>query len=401
LLDGGDDPAAAAARELLALDRGEGAEPEKLLELYLHLDPDWSDLTARLKELEAKRPSGRKEKVMVCSEGFKPMRHHTSSGRIPDFYKESFYLKRGDPAQKDGNAQQGFLQVLMRNDSKPARWIVSQPGGARTSMKRSAVANWITDVENGAGHLLARVIVNRLWQHHFGRGIVETPNDFGFQGAKPTHPALLDFLARDLIENGWKLKRLHKRIMLSHTYRLGSVQSGENEKADPENRYWWKREPRRLEAEIIRDNALAVSGLLDRKMFGPGTLDQKMKRRSIYFFVKRSKLVPMMQLFDWPDTMTSQGLRAVTTTPSQALVFINSPELREMAEHFARTLENEEDPVTAATTRARGAPPTDAERKLMNEFLTGQTRSYGGRKEPALIDFCQALLASNEMIYVE
>ncbi|MEO1842739.1 MAG: DUF1553 domain-containing protein, partial [Akkermansiaceae bacterium] len=94
---------------------------------------------------------------------------------------------------------------------------------------------------------------------------------------------------------------------------------------DPENPSWWKPEPRSLEAEIIRDNALAVSGLLDRKMYGAGTLNQGMKRRSIYFFVKRSKLVPMMQLFDWPDTMTSQGRRAVTTTPSQALVFINSP----------------------------------------------------------------------------
>ena len=155
------------------------------------------------------------------------------------------------------------------------------------------------------------------------------------------------------------------------------------------------------EAEIIRDNALAVSGLLDRRMFGPGTLDLSMKRRSIYFFVKRSKLVPLMQLFDWPDTMTSQGRRAITTTPSQALVFINSPQVREMARHFAQSVLTESDPVGSAVYRAHGAPPSDEQRRLMNTFFNQQIASYGGKKEPALVDFCHALLAANEMIYVE
>ena len=159
---------------------------------------------------------------------------------------------------------------------------------------------WITDTKSGAGHLLARVIVNRLWQHHFGRGIVETVNDFGFQGTKPTHPELLDHLARDLITHGWTLKRMHKQIMMSRAYRMGSSDHEASFRADPTNRYWWKREPRRLEAEIIRDNALAVSGSIDRRMYGAGTLDQGMKRRSIYFSVKRSKLVPSMQLSTGP-----------------------------------------------------------------------------------------------------
>jgi hypothetical protein len=254
---------------------------------------------------------------------------------------------------------------------------------------------------SGAGHLLARVIVNRLWQHHFGRGLVDTPDDFGFQGGRPTHPELLDFLAAGLIADGWRLKPLHKRIMLSRTYQLGSAPDPRAEEVDPANTLWWKRDPRRLEAEIIRDNALAVSGLLDRTMYGAGTLDQGMKRRSIYFFVKRSKLVPMMQLFDWPDTMTSQGRRANTTTPSQALVFVNSPEVREMAAHFAASLASETDPIGAAVARALGALPTAAERALMVKFLIAQTKSYGGKKEAALIDFCQALLAANGMIYVE
>ena len=406
LLEGGTDASAAAGWEILTLDHSAGGKPQgadlvKITELYLQLDEGWAAINARRNALETKRPTGKKEKVMVCSEGFKPMRHHTSSGKIPDFYKESYYLVRGDPAQKDGTAPQGFLQVLMRNGAKPDHWRVISEAGARTSLKRLGVANWMTDVESGAGHLLARVIVNRLWQHHFGRGIVDTPNDFGFQGGRPTHPELLDYLARDLIANGWKLKGLHKKIMLSRTYRMGSTGTADNASKDPENRSWWKREPRRLEAEIIRDNALAVSGLLDRKMYGAGTLNQGMKRRSIYFFVKRSKLVPMMQLFDWPDTMTSQGRRAVTTTPSQALVFINSPEVREMARHFAKTVEKENDPIAAAMWRAHGKAPTEDERKMINKFFNEQIKSYGGKREPALVDFCHALLATNEMIYVK
>ena len=406
LREGQADPGEVARRELLALDKkNKGAVQEadlaRMIELYLPIDPAWASLSGRISALNSTRPQGKKEKVMVCSEGFKPMRHHTNSGKVPDFYKESYYLVRGDPDQKNGKAPQGFLQVLMRNGASAENWVVSRPAGARTSMKRSGVAKWITDVESGAGHLLARVIVNRLWQHHFGRGIVESVNDFGFQGTKPTHPGLLDYLARDLIAHGWTLKRMHKKIMMSEAYRMGSSDNGTNASADPKNLYWWKREPRRLEAEIIRDNALAVSGLLDHRMYGAGTLDQSMKRRSIYFFIKRSKLVPIMQLFDSPDTMTSQGRRAVTTTPSQALIFINSPQIREMAAHFAKTVMAESDPVGSAVYRAHGSPPTEEQRKRMHNFLNEQIASYGGKKEPALVDFCHALLASNEMIYVE
>ena len=406
LREGHSDPGEVARRELLALDRRtkgspQGADLARMIDLYLQIDADWASLNGRINALNSTRPQGKKERVMICSEGLKPMRHHTNSGKVPDFYKESYYLVRGDPAQKNGKASQDFLKVLMRNGKDAGAWVVSKPDGARTSMKRSGVAKWITDVENGAGHLLARVIVNRLWQHHFGRGIVESVNDFGFQGTKPTHPGLLDHLARDLITHEWTLKRMHKKIMMSAAYRMGSSDNEANTRSDPGNLYWWKREPRRLEAEIIRDNALAVSGLLDRRMYGPGTLDQGMKRRSIYFFVKRSKLVPMMQLFDWPDSMTSQGQRAMTTTPSQALVFINSPQVREMATRFAKAVLDESDPVSSAVYRAHGSPPTNEQRKRMNHFLNKQIESYGGRQEPALVDFCHALLAANEMIYVE
>ncbi len=406
LAEGDDDPTASARKELLRLRRAAGKDPgntdqKQMLALYLQLDPDWVAIQSRITALESTRPRGKREKVMICTEGLKPMRHHTNSGKVPDFYPESYYLVRGDPAQKSGVAPLDFLEVLTRNGKTADYWSVDKPPGSRTSMKRSRVAKWITDVDNGAGHLLARVIVNRLWHHHFGRGIVESVNDFGFQGSKPTHPHLLDYLAHDLISNGWTLKRLHKKIMMSDAYRMGSSDNEENMALDPDNRYWWKRNPRRLEAEIIRDNTLAVSGLIDRRMHGSGTLDEGMKRRSIYFSVKRSKLIPMMQMFDWPDTMTSQGRRAITTTPSQALVFMNSPQIREMAAHFARTVLASADPVGSAVYRAHGTPPSPRQRQRMQAFLREQTASYNGREDLAMTDLCQALLASNEMIYVE
>ena len=133
-----------------------------------------------------------KKKAMICSEGLPPIRLHSQGA---DFLTETHFLKRGDPNQKDGVATQGFLQVLTRSAEGEKHWQVAPPKGWRTSYRRRSLANWITDVEYGAGHLLARVIVNRLWQHHFGRGIVATPSDFGLQGDRPTHPELLDFLA--------------------------------------------------------------------------------------------------------------------------------------------------------------------------------------------------------------
>lgn len=392
------DPALLAATKLLDLAKQDGNQ-DQLLEAYLPLDPQWTALLAKVEAHQKAQPRAKTEKVMVCSEGYKPMRHHTSNGKkIPDFYKQSYYLLRGDPAQKDGEASQGFLKVLMRDG--PDRWITPK-GEARTSMRRTGVAKWLTDTEYGAGHLLARVMANRMWYHHFGRGIVDTPNDFGFQASKPTHPELLEHLATELIAGGWQLKPLHKQIMMSRTYRLGASSNGDNLQLDPANRFWWKRDARRLEAEVIRDNALAVSGLLDRRMFGPGSLNQGMPRRSIYFFVKRSRMIPMMQAYDWPDSLTSMGRRAVTTTASQALVFINSPEVRRMAEHFAKTLEKEKDPIAAAVYRAMGRHVSESERETMNRFLERQAESYDGDRKRALIDLCQMLLASNEMIYVQ
>jgi hypothetical protein len=341
------------------------------------------------------------QKVMISSEGehIKPLRFHTTSEQIPDFYKETYYLDHGDPGQKTGVAEPGFLQVLTRTQDKN-RWSIKSKD-RRTSGRRAALSQWITDVEYGAGHLLARVIVNRLWQHYFGRGIVATPSDFGTQGDRPTHPELLDWLAAQLIRNGWHLKPIHKLILMSETYRMGEISSAENEKLDPENRFIWRRRLRRLEAEAIRDNALAVGGILDKTMFGEGTLDEKMRRRSIYFTIKRSQLVPGMQMFDWPDTLTSMDRRAVTTTPTQALVFINDPQFRQMAEGFAGRIMGEEDWLGAAYMLAYGRPPSDRERTLGEGFVQRQLRSHNGDRQKTLGDFCAALMSANEFIYIE
>src|SRR5262249_51400659 len=149
--------------------------------------------------------------------------------------------------------------------------------------RRKALADWLTDTEYGAGHLLARVIVNRLWQHHLGHGLVATPSDFGTRGEAPSHPDLLDCLATELIKNNWRPKPIHKLILSSAVYQQGPQLDEVKLKADSDNRLFWRRPRHRLEAEVVRDALLSVGGGLDPKMFGPGTLDETSKRRSIYF----------------------------------------------------------------------------------------------------------------------
>src|SRR5262249_42367060 len=160
----------------------------------------------------AKAPKPNVVKALVSSEGLPALRLHTQGD---DFLKETHFLRRGDPAQKDALASVSFLQVLMPDAEAQSKWLKPAPAGSRTSYQRTAFANWLTDTQTGAGQLTARVIVNRLWQQHFGRGIVATVSDFGIRGDAPTHPELLDFLASELIRNGWKLKPIHKLIVTS------------------------------------------------------------------------------------------------------------------------------------------------------------------------------------------
>jgi mono/diheme cytochrome c family protein len=357
----------------------------------------------------ALRPGAKPVKVQVSSEGFPPTKHHADERGFPHFYKETYFLQRGDVRQKKEAAVPGFLQVLERNGKSESTWRVEPPPGwTRTSFRRAALAHWLTDAENGAGHLAARVIVNRLWQHHFGRGLVATPNDFGAQGERPTHPELLDWLAADLIEHGWRLKRLHKLMMTSAAYVQDSRFDESRAGIDRENIYLWRRTPRRLEAEAVRDALLSVGGLLDPRMYGPGTLDPNMRRRSVYYFIKRSQLIPLLMLLDWPEHLVSIGRRSVTTTAPQALLFLNSPQARQCAEGFAKRLPAS--PVEAAVERgyrlAFGRPPSTQESRLARDFLARQTAAYrkAGQADPenqARVDFCQTMMSMNEFIYVD
>ena len=383
---------------------------QALLEEFKRQDKRWNELNDAMQKSLAAKPQPSLAKVQVCSEGVTPIRHHTQGA---DFFNETYFLKRGDCDQKMGVASQGFLQVLMTAPEKENRWQEKAPEGWRTSYRRRSLANWITDTEYGAGHLLARVIVNRLWQHHFGQGIVSTPNDFGAQGQRPTHPELLDWLATELIRGGWKVKSMHKLIMTSSVYTQSAAFDEADAKIDPENTYLWRWKPRRLEAEVVRDNMLAVSGSLDETMFGRGTLDESHKRRSIYFMVKRSKLVPMMQLFDQPEPLVSVGNRPSTTIAPQALFFLNNAQVRGYAHSFAKKLlplyeKSPEEAVQNGYLAATGRRPDEAELADAVAFIKSQAESYaaGGKDaavalELALADLCQVLFGLNEFVYVE
>ena len=270
------------------------------------------------------------------------------------------------------------------------------------------MANWITDEEHGAGHLLARVVVNRLWHHHFGRGIVATPNDFGLQGTRPTHPGLLDYLANKLIAGGWRLKPIHREILLSATWLQSKQSTPANQEIDPENKWFWRYPTRRLEAEAVRDAMLFASGQLDEQMFGPGTLDEKHRRRSIYFMIKRSRLIPMMQIFDQPEPLSSQGRRPSTTIAPQALLFMNNPEVVKWASAFAKSVEEHdtEEAIKEIYLRTLSRQPTASELSEGQLFVDSQADSYSAsmpkanHRRIALADLCQVVFGLNEFIYL-
>ena len=354
-------------------------------------------------------PGGKLTKVQITAEGFPHTKHHADDRGFPHFYPQAYILNRGDVNQKKSEAAPGVLRILTRGGKDADAWKVSPPSGSnskRTKFRRAALARWMTDTKDGAGHMTARVIVNRLWQHHFGRGIVATPNDFGFQGERPTHPELLDRLALDLVTHGWTLKRLQRLIVLSAVYIQSSAFDESRARVDRDDAFLWRYAPRRLEAEPIRDALLAASGRLDSTMFGPGALDPNMGRRSVYFFIKRSRLIPTMMLFDWPEQLVSIGRRGTTTTAPQALMFMNSYLGRSCAEGLAERLVGLGSGAAADGYRiAFGRSPTPDESRLAAEFLAGQSAVYrrDGKPNPdrlALVDFCQALMSMSEFIYI-
>jgi len=245
--------------------------------------------------------------------------------------------------------------------------------------------------------------------HHFGRAIASNPGDLGLLGERPTHPELLEWLAGEFVRGGWKLKPLHKLLVLSNAYQQSHDTSADNLQRDPENKFLWQYRPRRLEAELIRDSLLSVGGSLDKTMYGPSILDNT-PRRSVYLRVKRSELIPFLTMFDAPEPTQSIGERISTTVPTQALAMMNSPFVRVQAERLAARIKPPADaPFATAVEQAYriafARRPTAAELDQMLTFLTDQQTMLGGtgpaQREQAWLEFCHLLLCLNEFVYVD
>jgi mono/diheme cytochrome c family protein len=307
----------------------------------------------------------------------------------------------GDRQQRE--VEPGFLSVL---DPGPAA-VVPPPSGSSTG-RRTALARWLTQPDNP---LVPRVMVNRIWQQHFGVGLVSTPSDFGRLGDPPSHPELLDWLARRFVQSGWRLKPLHRLMVTSATYRQAAVVDLAQADKDPDNRWLGRMTVRRLDAEQIRDALLAASGELDLAVGGP-SVDNQRPRRSIYTRVIRNARDPLIEAFDGADGFSSTDRRNVTTTPTQALLMSNGLWPLERAQAFAERLRKtpgvplggDRELVTWAYRWAYGRGPDTGEADAAVRFLERQSTVDGAEhqdKSRALVDFCHVLLNSNEFLYVD
>jgi hypothetical protein len=392
------------------------------LEWYKSQSADYQTLAGKVAEVKRAGPGLQLAKVLVAGDDLPRLPHHADDRGYPHFYPDTYLLRRGDVEQKVSVVTPGVPQVLRKASAEPNL----DSATTESENARHRLAEWLTDPNSGAGALAARVMVNRMWQQHFGRGLVATPNDFGETGERPSHPELLDWMAGVLVNEGWRLKPLHKAIMTSQTYLQGHrLPHDSRSQIDPDNRYLWHRAPRRLEAEAIRDSLLVVAGQLDPSMYGPGSLDPNMRRRSVYFSVKRSQLIPSLMLFDWPEHLVSIGQRQATTVAPQALLFMNSAPGRAYAESFARRVLNSgsifrvdhrdvenlvTDPSEIAVTNvyavAYGRVPLAAELGMSLEYWTAaeHLRTSQGESDArvmALADLCQMLMSANEFIYID
>ncbi len=322
----------------------------------------------------------------------------------------SHFLHRGSPDAKGSLMTPGVLSVLQTDYQFPAA-----PEGAKSSWRRRGFAEWVVSPANP---LTARVMVNRLWQHHFGEGIVRTPSNFGQLGERPSHPELLDWLAVEFVERGWSLKQMHRLMMISQSYQMASQDIAGNVALDSENRFFWRMPRQRVEAEIIRDLMLATAGTLDGALGGPGVFpyinpdlfqsstrrtwpgkpddDPSTWRRSLYVFSKRSIRYPLFETFDQPNLINSCDRRNRSTIAPQALLLMNNAFVILQAKHFAQRLEGEAggDPaaqVERAYRVALGRLPSPSERAKAAQYI--RTSPNG------LAEFCQALFNLNEFVY--
>jgi len=410
------------------------AEQKKLAaETGVLLKVTWDEIIAALS------PADREKRTILRS------RLHDLDGRMPlptaaawaiqsEKPADTFVLKRGDPHRKLASVAPAFPRVIAPSTPKPT--------------SRLELAKWIVSAENP---LTARVIVNRLWQHHFGRGLVATPNDFGTRGDRPSHPELLDWLATELIERKWSLKAIHRLMVTSVTYRQAAT-AVHGEQRDPDNKLLWRMNRRRLEAEALRDSILAVAGTLNRQVGGvsvrvplepeiydliftedepdglwPVTPDvTQHTRRSIYLFNKRNVRLPLFEAFDQPDTLNSCAFRPVSTFAPQALILMNAPFIHEQAKAMAVSMfdsssDNQQRLIQAIYRRCFGRSPRPEEKQLASEFLHDQSSAIGEKLraradfglgaslspsipklagQRALAAFCTIVFNTHEFVYI-
>ncbi len=377
----------------------------------------FQELEAKLAEFASLKPADLPTAMIVTD----------AEGEAPP----TFRLAQGDYRKPLEQVQPGFPAFL--GASEPL--LETPPVGAQSSGRRAALARWLCRPDHP---LTSRVIVNRVWKHHFGVGIVATPNDFGAMGEPPTHPELLDWLAVEFMDQGWSLKTLHRLMVTSATYRqssrvdLATPTQAHALQSDGANRLLWHAHRRRLEGEAVRDAVLQVSGdLAAERMFGPSAQPElppgltgkqawkvnpqphEQHRRSVYIFAKRNLRFPLLEIFDLPDLQNSCPERSVTTTAPQALALLNGEFALLQAQRWSERLiaEYGEDTaaiVRAAWTAAFARDASQSEVTLACEFIARQTgviepgsESAGAARTAAVADFCHAIFNANEFLYID
>ncbi|MEZ6139964.1 MAG: PSD1 and planctomycete cytochrome C domain-containing protein [Zavarzinella sp.] len=402
-----------AIKKMSAADQraSEGAErPAIIRKVPMFLDPEdrrvYTTLRRRVAELEKAPTEGQQLALAVNNSNLNPPTTHV--------------LLRGSPQAPADMVEPGFPAILANELPK----IPKPVEGAKSSGRRLVLAKWIASKDNV---LTARVFVNRLWQHHFGRGLVASTNDFGRFGTGCSHPELLDWLASDFMKGDWKIKRMHKLLMLSSTYQQSAVAQAAALKADPANELFGRFSMRRLTAEEVRDSILHVSGQLNLQAGGPSVYPkiprevlagqsvpgagwhtsskEQGNRRSVYVFVKRSLQVPILIQHDQADTDSSCPVRYVTTVPTQALGMLNGEFTREAAEQLAnriaashKTVDEQIQMIIQLTTCRK---PSKEEVQKDRNFIEHLQKAFSLNSEAALVQYCLLALNTNEFIYVD
>ncbi len=430
-----------SAAEALWLDSGKSKLPSEAISAFRvalkDRNPEQTQLVRKFTfewnlEVTSELSDERRQQLALIEQTRQSMRRE-----IPDLprgyfqYEEASipapaYLLLSGRASNPGPLVQPAVPVVLAR-SQP----VIAPADGGTSGRRIALAQWIVDPSNP---LPARVIVNRVWQHHFGEGIVATSSDFGHIGSRPTHPELLDWLAHWFVHDArWSLKKLHRLIVTSRTYQTTSIATQHQIEIDPENKLLARYRHRRLDVEAIRDSILAASGKLNPEMFGPAVFlpipasvieahtdkdaawhvspEPAIFRRTIYSYVKRTLLVPMLEVMDLCDTTNSTEKRSITSIAPQALTLFNGDFVNSQAAYFADRLVREagsepEQQIDRAYRLALSRPPSPTERDALIRYLSEKSgeqsiNSKNGGPQSALTQMCRVILNLNEFVYVE